>query len=89
MIYKNLKLPEWISKGRANGTIQNVATVIWAYCIDEPQALEWVAEIVSGHISEREALGALDVPPCVDDVLSELAWSRMLPSADHGAPTGR
>jgi hypothetical protein len=83
VIYNHLKLHEWISKGRANGTIQNVATVIWAYCIDEPQALQWVAEIVTRRTSEREALAAFDVSAYVDEVLSDLDWSRMVPSSDH------
>jgi hypothetical protein len=89
MMANNLKLHEWISEGRSNGTIQNVATAIWAYCIDEPQALEWIAEIVTGRISEREALGALDVSACVDDALTDLDWSPMLPPSGCGNLTER
>lgn len=72
MIYQNLKLHEWIDKGRANGTIGDVVTVIWAYCMDEPTALKWIAAIVSGQMSEHDALGALQPDDCVTHTINEL-----------------
>jgi hypothetical protein len=54
--YQNLKLHEWIEAGQQNGNIRDIETVILAYCMDEIEALVWVADIVTGKTSESEAL---------------------------------
>lgn len=77
MSHQNLKLHEWIARGRQNGTIQDVSTVIWAYCLDEQRALDWIADIVTGQVHECDALASMEVTLCVDEVLGDLDWSRM------------
>jgi hydroxymethylpyrimidine pyrophosphatase-like HAD family hydrolase len=54
--YQNLQLHEWIAIGRETGKIRDVQTVILAYCMDEREALAWIADIVRGDTSEQEAL---------------------------------
>jgi hypothetical protein len=54
--YQNLKLHEWITAGQQNGKIRDIQTVILAYCMDETEALVWVADIVTGKTTENEAL---------------------------------
>ncbi len=54
--YQNLRLHEWIELGRASGKIADVNTVVLAYCMDEHDALAWVADIVKGRASESEAM---------------------------------
>jgi hypothetical protein len=80
MTHEKLKLHEWIERGRTSGAIREISTVIWAYCMDEPQALRWIAAIVSGHIEEDAALANMDVELCVDEVLGDLDWSQMASS---------
>lgn len=53
--YQNLRLHEWIERGRASGRIADVNTVVLAYCMDEHDALAWIADIVNGRASEHEA----------------------------------
>ncbi|MBI5961479.1 MAG: hypothetical protein HY866_22255 [Chloroflexi bacterium] len=54
--YQNLKLYEWIDLGRENGQISDIQTVILAYCMDEREAMAWIADIVKGLTSEQDAL---------------------------------
>lgn len=54
--FQNLKLHEWIAAGQQNGKIRDLQTVILAYCMDEIEALVWVADIVTGKTTEGEAL---------------------------------
>lgn len=54
--YQNLKLHEWIAVGRESGKIRDVQTVVLAYCMDEREALAWIADIVKGQTTERDAL---------------------------------
>jgi hypothetical protein len=56
-----LTLEEWIELGRKNGTIQEVMTVIYAYWMDNPAARMWISRIVTGQVSEREALSPVDL----------------------------
>jgi hypothetical protein len=54
--YRKRKLHEWIEDGRAAGRIRDVQTVILAYCMDESEAMAWIADIVDGKITEPDAL---------------------------------
>ncbi len=54
--YQNLRLHEWIDQGRASGRIRNINTVLLAYCMDEPEAMAWIADIVQGKTTEETAL---------------------------------
>lgn len=54
--YQNLRLHDWIAQGKETGTISDVRTVVLAYCMDEHEAMAWIADIVKGHTSESEAL---------------------------------
>ena len=54
--YQNLKLHEWITAGREMGKIRDVQTVVLAYCMDEREALAWIADIVKGQTTEQDAL---------------------------------
>lgn len=54
--YQNLNLYEWIALGRQSGRIRDVQTVVLAYCMDERDALSWIADIVRGRTSEQDAL---------------------------------
>lgn len=54
--YQNLRLHEWIDQGRASGRIRNVNTVLLAYCMDEREAMAWIADIVQGKTTEETAL---------------------------------
>lgn len=54
--YQNLRLHEWIDQGRMSGRICNVNTVLLAYCMDEREAMAWIADIVQGRTSEENAL---------------------------------
>jgi hypothetical protein len=71
MGYEGLTLQEWIEQGRQNGAIQDVVTVIYAYWMEDADALDWIAPIVTGEISENEALAELH-PVMVDNEL--VAW---------------
>ncbi len=53
--YQNLKLHEWIAIGRESGKIRDVQTVVLAYCMDEREAMAWIADIVKDRTSEQEA----------------------------------
>ncbi|MCD4686256.1 MAG: hypothetical protein K8S97_10005 [Anaerolineae bacterium] len=81
MKYQDLDLNAWIDRGRSNGTIKNVLTVIWAYCIDEAEALRWVASIVTGETPEREALTSLQDDWHQNIVLAEIDWYSQRPNA--------
>lgn len=54
--YQNRRLHEWIALGRESGRIANVNTVVLAYCMDERDAMAWIADIVSGKATENEAI---------------------------------
>lgn len=54
--YQNMRLHEWIALGRESGRIANVNTVVLAYCMDERDAMAWIADIVSGKATENEAI---------------------------------
>ena len=54
--YQNLRLHEWIAKGKESGKIRDARTVVLAYCMDEREALPWIADIVRGQASEQHAL---------------------------------
>jgi hypothetical protein len=54
--YQNLRLHEWIDQGRASGRIRNVNTVLLAYCMEEREAMAWIADIVQGKTTEDTAL---------------------------------
>jgi hypothetical protein len=83
MVYEKLTLQEWIEIGRENGTITDVLTAIWAYCMDESAALEWIAAIVRGQVSERDALRALRQDRASNAVMSEIDWSRANQNAEN------
>jgi hypothetical protein len=52
----DLRLHEWIAVGRRSGKIRDLWTVVLAYCLDEREALPWIAGIISGQITEPDAL---------------------------------
>jgi hypothetical protein len=54
--YQNLRLHEWIEMGRETGKIQDVQTVVLAYCMEESEAMAWIADIVKDRTSEENAL---------------------------------
>lgn len=54
--YQNLRLHEWLDMGKQAGKIREARTVVLAYCMDEREALPWIADIVRGRASEQEAL---------------------------------
>jgi hypothetical protein len=54
--FQNLRLHEWIAVGRETGKIRDVQTVVLAYCMDEREALAWIADIVKGQTTEKDAL---------------------------------
>lgn len=54
--YQNLRLHEWIALGRESGLINNVNTVLLAYCMDERDAMPWIADIVNGNTTESKAI---------------------------------
>lgn len=54
--YQSMRLHEWIDIGKQSGKIQDVRTVVLAYCMDEREALPWIADIVRGFTSEQNAL---------------------------------
>jgi hypothetical protein len=54
--YQNLRLHDWISQGKDAGKIRDVRTVMLAYCMDERDALAWIADIVKGRANEQDAL---------------------------------
>ncbi len=53
--YQNLRLYEWIDIGKQIGKIREARTVVLAYCMDEREALPWIADIVRGQTSEEAA----------------------------------
>ena len=54
--YQNLRLYEWIDMGKASGKIREARTVVLAYCMDEREALPWIADIVRGQTTEENAV---------------------------------
>jgi hypothetical protein len=54
--YQNLRLYEWIAIGKQSGKIRDARTVVLAYCMDEREALPWIADIVNGQTAEQDAL---------------------------------
>ncbi len=54
--YQNLRLYEWIDRGKASGKIREARTVVLAYCMDEREALPWIADIVRGQTTEENAV---------------------------------
>jgi hypothetical protein len=54
--YQNLRLHDWIAQGKNTGKIRDVRTVMLAYCMDEREAMAWIADIVKGKTSEQDAL---------------------------------
>lgn len=81
MKYQDMDLNEWIDRGRSNGTIKHVLTVIWAYCIEESEALGWIASIVTGRTPEREALTSLENDWQQHLKLAEIDWYSQRPIA--------
>ena len=53
--YQNLRLHEWIDIGKQSGRIREARTVVLAYCMDEREALPWIADIVQGQTTEEDA----------------------------------
>lgn len=53
--YQNLRLYEWIDIGKQSGKIREARTVVLAYCMDEREALPWIADIVRGQTTEEAA----------------------------------
>jgi hypothetical protein len=53
--YQNLRLYEWIDMGKQSGKIREARTVVLAYCMDEREALPWIADIVRGQTTEENA----------------------------------
>ena len=71
--YQNLRLYEWIDIGKQIGKIREARTVVLAYCMDEREALPWIADIVRGadHRGSRPGFhGARDPVYDVTGVLS-------------------
>ena len=54
--YQNMRLHDWIAQGKDMGKIRDVRTVMLAYCMDEREAMAWIADIVKDKTSERDAL---------------------------------
>ncbi|MBN1681715.1 MAG: hypothetical protein JW966_15650 [Anaerolineae bacterium] len=54
--YQNMNLGQWLAAGKQNGRIRSIETIIFAYCMDERDAVAWISDIVTGKISEAEAL---------------------------------
>ena len=78
MEYQGLTLHEWIARGRNSGAIKDVLTVIWAYCIDEAEALRWVAAIANGKNPERDALATIKSDLKQHYLLAEIDWCSLL-----------
>ena len=55
-VYQSLRLHEWIAIGKASGKIREARTVVLAYCMDEREALPWIADIVQGQTTEENAV---------------------------------
>jgi hypothetical protein len=51
-----MRLHDWITQGKNVGRIRDVRTVMLAYCMDEREAMAWIADIVRGKTSEQDAL---------------------------------
>ncbi len=66
--YQGLSLAEWIARGRANGTIADTLMVVWAYCMDEDEALRWITAIVGGELNEQVALTRIRGSQPADDM---------------------
>jgi hypothetical protein len=58
--YQNLRLHEWIAIGKASGKIREARTVVLAYCLDEREALPWIADVVRGRASEENAVVCME-----------------------------
>jgi hypothetical protein len=54
--YQNMRLYEWIALGKLAGKIRDVRTVVLAYCMDECEAMAWIADIAQGKTAEQDAL---------------------------------
>jgi hypothetical protein len=54
--YQNMRLYDWIAQGKETGKIRDVRTVMLAYCMDEREAMAWIADIVKGNTAEQDAL---------------------------------
>jgi hypothetical protein len=74
MVYSGMALDGWIALGRETGSIKDVLTIMWAYCLEEPDALEWVGAIVTGKITERAALAALKNDKYTSYLLAKIDW---------------
>lgn len=54
--YQQLSLQDWLWIGEQTGRITTLQLVTLAYAMDEREAAAWIADIVTGRISEAEAL---------------------------------
>ncbi|NDJ76883.1 MAG: hypothetical protein GYB65_11545 [Chloroflexi bacterium] len=54
--YQNLTLAEWLAIGQQSGAIQDIRTIALAVSISEFEAMAWIADLVMGRASEREAI---------------------------------
>ncbi|NDJ76882.1 MAG: hypothetical protein GYB65_11540 [Chloroflexi bacterium] len=54
--YQNRRLFEWIATGQQQGAIRDIQTVLLAYCMDEREAMAWIADIVNGRTTEKDAI---------------------------------
>ncbi len=75
MVYSGLTREGWIALGRETGKIKDVLTVIWTYCLDEPEALAWISAIVTGETTERAALTSINHDICYTAyLLANIDW---------------
>ena len=75
MVYSGLTLEGWIALGRETGKVKDVLTVIWAYCLDEPEAVAWISAIVTGETTERAALTSINKDMCYTAyMLANIDW---------------
>jgi hypothetical protein len=64
------RLHEWIAEGQSNGTIQDIQTVVLAYCMDEREVLAWIADVVTGKTDEQDAIVSMERALAHDDAPS-------------------
>ena len=66
------RVQKLVQRGRWNGTIRHVETVMWAYWLDARQATAWLEGIVNGCCSEADALQQMGpLPPRASESLED------------------
>jgi hypothetical protein len=54
--HQDMRLHEWIAKGKQSGKIREARTVVLAYCMDERMVLPLIVNVVEGRMAEDYAL---------------------------------